>query len=75
MLLYECWWIRYFRSARTARDFYRGFLGIPVAGAALPVAAFLLPRVYGRVVWLILAAVLLGVGHIGIHPEHRKHIE
>ncbi|WP_211204875.1 hypothetical protein [Alloscardovia criceti] len=30
MLLYELWWIRYFRSEKTLADFYSGFLGIPL---------------------------------------------
>ena len=42
MVLYEVWWIRYFKSEKTLKDFYRGILGIPVAGATLPVIAFLL---------------------------------
>ena len=32
MVLYELWWIRYFRSNRKLSDFYSGFLGIPLAG-------------------------------------------
>ena len=74
MLLYEGWWIRYFRSSRTLRDFYSSFCGIPVAGALLPVAAFLLLGIYGRLLWLILFAVVLGVGHVGIHLQHRREL-
>lgn len=74
MLLYECWWVRYFKSRKTIEDFYSNFLGIPVAGAALPVAAFLLLGVYGKVVWLLISVVILGIGHIGIHLQHRKEI-
>ena len=72
MLLYEAFWIRYFRSGKTMRDFYRGFAGIPVAGATLPVAAFFLLGVYGRNIPMLLATVILGVGHIGIHLAHAK---
>ena len=72
MALYEVWWLRYFRSEKTMRDFTAGLLGIPVAGATLPVLAFLLLSIYGRVVWLALGTVILGVGHIGIHLEHRR---
>ncbi len=75
MLLYEVWWIRYFRSSRTLRDFYRSLFGIPVPGAALPVAAFFLLGMYGRVLWMLLAVCILGVGHIGIHLGHRKQIK
>ena len=71
---YELWWIRYFRSNRKLSDFYSGFLGIPLAGATLPVAAFILLGIYGKVLWLILSAVILGIGHIGIHIQHKRKI-
>lgn len=74
MALYELYWIRYFRSSRTLRDFYCSLLGVPVAGATLPVLAFLLLAVYGRNPVLFISAALLGVGHIGIHLQHRKEI-
>jgi len=74
MLMYEGWWVRYFKSKRTLADFYSSFCGVPVAGATLPVAAFFLLGVYGRVVWLLISAVILGIGHIGIHLQHRKEI-
>ena len=75
MLLYEAFWIRYFRSEKTMRDFYRGFAGIPVAGATLPVAAFFLFGVYGRNLPMLLASVILGIGHVGIHLAHAKEAE
>ncbi len=72
MALYEYWWFRYFRSPRTMADFTAGLLGVPVAGAALPVAAFFLLGVYGRA-WLLLpGVVILGTGHIGVHLGHRR---
>ena len=74
MILYEIYWIRYFKSEKTMADFYRSLLGIPVAGATLPVAAFLLLGVYGRNIFMIISAVILGIGHIGIHLNHRKEI-
>lgn len=74
MLLYELWWLRYFRSQGTLEDFYSSFLGIPLAGATLPVMAFFLLGIYGRVIWMLLAASILGVGHIGIHIQHRKEL-
>lgn len=72
MIMYELWWVRYFRSERKLSDFYSGFCGVPLAGATLPVAAFLLLGVYGRVVWMVASAVLLGIGHIGIHAGHSR---
>jgi len=74
MLLYELWWVRYFRSDRTLKDFYSSILCIPVAGATLPVAAFLMLGIYGGVIWMILSAVILGIGHIGIHLQHRREL-
>ena len=75
MALYEVWWVHYFRSPKTQQDFYRSLLGIPVAGATLPVLAFLLLGSYGKVVWMLLAAAILGIGHIGIHLQHRRRLE
>lgn len=72
MLLYEMYWIKYFRSEKTMKDFYSSFIGIPVAGATLPVIAALLLGIYGKSIPLILAAAILGIGHIGIHLNHKK---
>ena len=75
MILYEVFWIRYFRSEKTMKDFYSNILGIPVAGATLPVLAFLLLTIYGKNIILGIAVVILGIGHIGIHLMHRREIE
>ena len=75
MLLYEYWWLRYFKSEKSMKDFYTGLLGIPVAGATLPVMAFLLLGIYGKNLFMIAADIILGIGHIGIHLNHRKEIE
>lgn len=72
MLMYELWWIKYFHSDKTLKDFYSSFMGIPVAGATLPVLAFLLLGIYGKVIWIIISSIILGIGHIGIHLQHRK---
>lgn len=74
MIMYELWWVRYFKSERKLEDFYSSFLKIPVAGATLPIAAFLLLGIYGRVIWLIAADIILGIGHIGIHLQHKRDI-
>ena len=72
MLLYEISWIRYFLSEHTEKNFYRSLFGIPVPGASLPVIAFLLLGIYGKVIWLIISIIILGIGHIGIHIQHSK---
>ena len=56
-------------------DFYSSLWGIPLAGATLPVAAFFLLGVYGRVVWMMLSSVVLGIGHIGIHLQHKRQLQ
>ncbi|MNJ58152.1 hypothetical protein D3C77_537740 [compost metagenome] len=75
MILYEICWIRYFTNEHTEENFYRSFYGIPVPLASLPVMAFLLLGIYGKVIWLIAFAILLGIGHIGIHIQHLKEVK
>jgi hypothetical protein len=74
MALYEVFWVRYFHSPKTMEDFYSSLLGIPVAGATLPVLAFGVLGIYGRNPILLVAVVILGIGHIGIHWNHRREI-
>lgn len=75
MILYECWWIRYFKSKKTWEDFYNSFYGIPVAGAILPVVALFFLGLYGRVIWLIVSVIIFGIGHIGIHLQHLREMQ
>ena len=74
LVLYEIFWIRYFKSEKKMKDFYSSLFGVPVAGATLPVAAFLVLAVYGKNVLLGAAVVILGIGHIGIHLMHSREI-
>ena len=74
MVLYEIYWVRYFRNEKTMKDMYSSLLGVPVAGATLPVFAFFLLGIYGRNIFLMSSTVILGIGHIGIHLNHRKEI-
>ena len=74
MVLYEIYWIRYFKSNKTMKDMYSSILGIPVAGATLPVLTFLLLGIYGKNIFLIISIIILGIGHIGIHINHKKEI-
>lgn len=55
IILYEIYWIRYFKGNKTMKDMYSSLLGIPVAGATLPVVAFLLLGIYGRNMFLIIS--------------------
>lgn len=74
MALYEIYWIRYFKSEKTMKDFYSSILGIPVAGATFPVLAFLLLAVYGKSIVLGASVLIFGIGHIGIHLMHKREI-
>ena len=72
MVFYEIFWVRYFRSGKTMKDFYGPLLGIPVPGASLPVAALFLLGIYGSNIVMILSSLILGIGHIGIHRAHAR---
>ena len=74
MILYECYWIRYFKSEKKMKDFYSDFLGIPVSGATLPVLSFFMLGVYGENIYLIISTIILGIGHIGIHLNHKREV-
>lgn len=74
MLFYEIFWFKYFKSEKTMRDFYSSLIGIPVAGATLPCIAFFLLGIYGKNIPLIIAVIILSVGHIGIHMNHKKEL-
>ncbi len=74
MLCYEAYWVRYFKSRHEMKDFYSSFCGIPVAGATLPVVAFFLLGIYASNVFLLVSVLILGIGHIGIHLQHRKEV-
>lgn len=74
MIIYECYWIKYFRSSKTMSDLYMTFAGFPVAGATLPVIAVLLLGIYSGNLIVICASIILGIGHIGIHLMHRREV-
>ena len=74
MVLYEIFWVKYFRSERRLEDLYGSILFIPAAGAVLPVLSFLLLSIYGRSIYLLVSTVILGIGHIGIHASHIKEL-
>lgn len=75
MILYEISWIRYFKSNKTMEDMYKSIIGIPVPIASLPVFTFLLLGVYGKNIFIIISSIIMGIGHIGIHLNHRKEIK
>ena len=57
MILYEIYWIRYFRSDKTMKAQYSSILGVPVAGATLPVFTFLILGIYRNSILLIISTI------------------
>lgn len=74
MVLYEIAWVRYFRGGNRLADMYRPLGPIPMPLAVLPVAAFALLGVWCQSPIAVAAAVILGIGHIGIHLGHLREI-
>ena len=72
LVLYECAWIRYFTGGCTLALMYAPLGPVRIPLASLPVAAFALLGVwYGSPV-AVAAAVILGIGHVGIHLAHER---
>ena len=70
MLMYEGYWMQYFKSEKKLSDFYCSYLNIPLAGATLPVIAFFILGLSQGHWILVFSTIILGIGHIGIHREH-----
>ena len=74
MVLYEIYWIRYFRSEKSMKEFYRSLIGFKVPEASLPVITFFLLGIYGSNAPMLISAIILGIGHIEIHILHRNEV-
>ena len=74
MVLYEIYWLSYFKSSRTLNDMYGNFGFIPLPGATLPVVAFFFLGIASKNILLIISSIILGIGHIGIHLNHKNEI-
>lgn len=74
MVLYEIAWMRYFKGGERLSDMYRTLGPVPIPLASLPVAAFVLLGVWYQSYVMVAAAVILGIGHIGIHLGHQKEL-
>lgn len=75
MLLYEAAWIRYFKSGSELMAMYAPLGFIPVPLASLPVFALLLLGIWHLSPFTVVAAAVLGIGHIGIHLSHLHQIQ
>ena len=75
MVLYEVCWVRYFKGGHIMADFYGPFLGICMPLATLPVVAVLALGLYAQSLALLLSAIILGIGHVGIHMQYVQAME
>ena len=74
MLLYEAAWARYFKGGGRLIDMYAPLGPIPIPLASLPVAAFALLGIWCQSPITLVAAAVLGIGHIGIHLGHLREL-
>ena len=74
LIIYELAWMKYFRSDKTMKDMLASFLKIPVPIACLPVLAFLILGIVSGNIFLIISSIILAIGHIGIHLDHRRNL-
>lgn len=74
MVLYEIAWVRYFKDGERLDGMYQPLGPIPVPIASLPVASFLLLGIWYQSPIAVVSAVILGVGHIGIHLGHLREL-
>ena len=74
MLLYEAAWACYYRGGEKLDGMYKPLGPIPVPIATLPVAALALLGVWYQSPVAVIAAVILGIGHIGIHLGHLREL-
>lgn len=75
MVLYEIAWARYFKGGEELSGMYAPLGPVPVPIASLPVAAFILLGIWYRSPISIASALVLGVGHIGIHLGHLRELQ
>lgn len=66
LAVYYSGWVRYIMRGRAEALFYKPLLGIPLPMAVMPVLYFLAAALLLGSFWLLLAAILLGVGHIQV---------
>ena len=74
MLLYEVAWVRYFKGGEKLDGLYQPLGPIPVPIASLPVAALVLLGVWYQSPITVIAAIILGIGHVGIHLGHLREL-
>lgn len=75
VVLYEIAWARYFRDGARLDGMYRSLGPVPVPIASLPVAAFILLGIWHESPIAAISAIILAIGHVGIHLGHLHELE
>lgn len=75
LILYYAGWIRYISLGRDEVLFYRSLLGIPLPMAVMPVVYFFAAAIFLESVWLLIASIALGIGHLSISWLQFRSIE
>lgn len=75
VVLYEIAWARYFRGVGKLDGMYRSLGPVPVSIVSLPVAAFILLGVWHESPIAVISAIILAIGHVGIHLGHLHELE
>lgn len=75
LILYYAGWVRYIVLGRAEALLYRSLLSVPLPIAVMPVIYFLAAADLLDSVWLLLAAVALGVGHLTVSWLRSRSIE
>jgi hypothetical protein len=70
LVIYYAGWMRYLVQGRNEGLFYKSMFGIPLPMAVMPVIYFFSASVLLGSVWLMMCAILLGVGHITVSWQH-----
>ena len=74
MILYEIAWVRYFKGGGELADMYKPLGPIPIPLASLPVVAAILLGIWYQSPITVIAGIILGIGHIGIHLGHVREL-
>ena len=68
MILYEIYWVQYFKSGKKLEDFYKPMFVMKVPGATLPVIAFFLLGIYGTNIFMIISSFTHEPFHSSEYP-------
>ncbi|MGD0038431.1 MAG: hypothetical protein ABSC53_14180 [Bacteroidota bacterium] len=75
LVVYYTGWVRYLVKGCSETLFYKSMFGIPLPMAIMPVIYFILASILLGSTWLMISAILLGIGHITISLQSSRRIK